>query len=126
MLTIPTTAQIYFYNGKIDFRKGIDGLMSVCQVELKVDPFLGSLFVFMNSGRTCLRILYYDGQGFWLAHKRLSRGKFHWRPTKNDSSDLHLSLLARELQVLLWNGDFENARMQSNWKDLSHGEIVEK
>lgn len=117
MLTIPANAKIYFYNDKTDFRKGIDGLMGLCQMQLKMDPFSGSIFVFMNSGKTCLRILYYDGQGFWLCHKRLSRGKFHWHPSKNDSSIIELALLSRELQVLLWNGDFKNAKMQTNWKN---------
>ena len=65
-----------------DFRKGIDGLARICRDVLEADPFSGWLFVFRNRRQTALRILCYDGQGFWLAHKRLSRGKFRWWPAK--------------------------------------------
>lgn len=86
----------------VDFRKGIDGLCALCRQHLMSDPFSGTLFVFLNKSRQALRILVYDGQGFWMCHKRLSRGRFAWRfqtdgPTR--------TLIARELQMLLWNAD---------------------
>jgi len=87
----------------VDFRKGIDGLCAVCRQKLESDPFSGTLFVFVNKSRQALRVLVYDGQGFWLCHKRLSRGRFLW--------DFHCAdgrvraLVARHLQMLLWNAD---------------------
>jgi hypothetical protein len=27
-----------------------------------------------------------DGQGFWLCHKRLSEGRFHWWPSEPDQA----------------------------------------
>jgi transposase len=62
----------------VDFRKGIDGLCAVCRQRLKSEPFSGVVFVFINKSRTALRILTYDGQGYWLCHKRLSQGRFNW------------------------------------------------
>jgi transposase len=35
---------------------------------LKQDPFSGKLFVFTNRQRTSIKILVYDGQGFWLVN----------------------------------------------------------
>jgi len=49
-----------------------------------------------------IRILVYDGQGFWLAQKRLSRGRFPWRPTANEPSHV---LQAHQAQLLLAAGD---------------------
>jgi len=63
-----------------DFRKGIDGLARLCKEELKRDPFCGWVFVFRNRRATAVKGLAYDGQGFWLSHKRLSRGRFRWWP----------------------------------------------
>ena len=63
-----------------DFRRGIDGLARLCKEVLKQDPFNGWVFVFRNRSATALKILVYDGQGFWLCHKRLSSGKFRWWP----------------------------------------------
>ena len=64
-----------------DFRKGIDGLVRLCKETLQQDPFSGSVFVFRNRRRTALKVLIYDGQGFWLCYKRLSSGRFRWWPT---------------------------------------------
>jgi len=60
----------------VDFRRGIDGLAKVCREVLGADPFSGGLFVFRNRRRTAIKILVYDSQGFWLCHKRWSRGHF--------------------------------------------------
>ena len=64
-----------------DFRKGIDGLARLCQEALQQDPFTGVVFVFRNRNATALKVLIYDGQGFWLCHKRLSQGRFRWWPS---------------------------------------------
>jgi transposase len=62
--------------------------------------FLGHGLCLCHKSRKALRLLIYDGQGFWLCHKRLSKGRFVW----NFSGKMH-SLAARQLQLLLWNND---------------------
>lgn len=64
-----------------DFRKGIDGLARICREVLEADPFCGALFVFRNRRGTAIKIVVYDSQGFWLAQKRLSRGRFRSKPS---------------------------------------------
>ena len=54
----------------MDFRNGIDGLARVYQEQLQADPFSGRLFVFRNRRRTALKILAYDGRGFWLCQNQ--------------------------------------------------------
>ena len=56
----------------VDFRKGIDSLACVCRQRFEVDPFLGTLFVFRNRSGTALKLLVYDGQGFWLCQNQPS------------------------------------------------------
>lgn len=58
-----------------DFRRGIDGLAQMCRAVLGSDPFTGTVFVFRNRRRTAVKLLVYDGQGFWLRHRvgRLDR-----------------------------------------------------
>ena len=72
----------------IDFRAGIDGLARICRAQLEVDPFCGWLVVFCNRRRTAIKILTYDGQGFWVCHKRLSQGKFPYWPTDGPIQEL--------------------------------------
>lgn len=101
-----------------DFRKGIDGLAGICRKELQANPLGGSAFIFRNKKGTSIKILIYDGQGFWLCQKRLSKGKFHWWPDKIDQKTK--SLAAHELQLLLWNGDPTKSPAGEMWKKLEH------
>ena len=50
----------------VEFRKGIDGLVAICRQKLAADPMGGALFIFSNRRRRALKILSYDGQGYWL------------------------------------------------------------
>lgn len=101
----------------VDFRRGIDGLARMCREELKVDPFTGTIFVFRNRSRTGLRLLTYDGQGFWLCYKRLSSGRFRYWP--GGRSAVRQELLAHQLQVLLAGGDPEATHAAPPWRRLA-------
>lgn len=103
----------------IDFRKGIDGLVRYCREQLGEDPFRGAIFVFRNRRGASLKILAYDGQGFWLCQKRLSTGKFSWWP-KADTTPA-TTLAAHELHVLLRAGDPTQTRAAADWRPLSPG-----
>jgi len=105
----------------IDFRAGIDGLVNNCRKLLQADPFSGALFVFGNRGRTAIKILVYDGQGFWMCHKRLSTGKFTWWPGGHEQANTQQghTLQACELQVLLMAGNPTQAQAAPAWRALS-------
>jgi transposase len=100
-----------------DFRAGIDGLCRVCREALSSDPFSGVVFVFRNRRATALRLLTYDGQGFWLCHKRLSRGRFRYWP--QSEGRVRRELLAHELQVLLAGGNPQATQAAPQWRPVS-------
>lgn len=106
-----------------DFRRGIDGLARLCKDVLKHDPFNGWVFVFRNRSATALKILVYDGQGFWLCHKRLSKGRFRWWPAgrsaTSQASPVARTLAAHQLQVLLAAGDPEATHAAPVWRAVS-------
>lgn len=82
----------------LDFRKGMDGVAAVCREQLQQDPRSGQLFVFFNRSRTQLRVLAYEGKGFWLISKRLSKGHF----PRISALQSPISVIAsRELRQLL-------------------------
>jgi len=80
MLQITPQMRILVAVEAVDFRKGIDSLAELCRAKLNTDPFSGCLFVFRSRRATSIKVLVYDGQGFWLATKRLSKGRFRWWP----------------------------------------------
>ena len=81
MLQITSEHHIHLSIHAVDFRKGINGLKAYCEQELNVDPFDGHVFVFCNSSKTAVKLLVYDGTGFWCCHKRFSQGSLTWWPT---------------------------------------------
>jgi transposase len=99
-----------------DFRRGIDGLAALCRQALGTDPFSGALFVFRNRRATAVKLLVYDGQGFWLCHKRLSAGRLRWWPSA--ANEAATPLQAHELQVLLSGGDPSAARAMPPWRPV--------
>jgi transposase len=105
-----------------DFRKGIDGLARVCKEVLKQDPFSGWVFVFRNRPATALKALIYDGQGFWLCHKRLSSGHFRWWPADRPSVDgarpAARALAAHQLHVLLSAGNPDATQAAPTWRPV--------
>lgn len=116
MIQITPQMRILVAIEAVDFRKGIDGLCGICRRILREDPFRGQVFVFRNRRGSALKILMYDGQGFWLCEKRLSSGRFLWWPKKQDH--MLISLAAQELQLLLWNGNPDHAGIQPAWRKV--------
>jgi transposase len=99
----------------VDGRKGLDSLVQLCREKLQADPFSGCLFVFRSRRATSIRILAYDGQGFWLAQKRLSKGRFSWWP---NGTGVVCTIEAYQAQLLVaaGNPDTQAAPM---WRRVS-------
>jgi transposase len=76
MLNVPSTVAIYVYTRHADLRKGFDGLSGIVREEFQADPLDGSLFLFFNRRRDRLKILHWDGSGFWLYYRLLEAGTF--------------------------------------------------
>jgi transposase len=99
----------------VDFRKGIDGLAAVCRQALGTDPLGGALFVFCSRRGHAIKCLTYDGQGFWIAQKRLSSGRFLGWPKAQGAS---LRWDPHQLHLLLWNGNPASATAAPMWKPV--------
>ena len=91
--------QIYLACGATDMRNNIDGLAASVQNRFKLTPTSDAIFVFCNGARDKLKILEWDGDGFWLHYKRLERGRFPW-PEKS-GNEKTMTLNQRELEYLL-------------------------
>jgi transposase len=116
MIAITPQMRILIAVEPADFRKGIDGLARLCRKHLKSDPFSGAVFVFRNKRATALKILIYDGQGFWLCQKRLSKGRFTWWPNGEETAVSQLD--GYQLQLLIWNGDLATVQVAPNWREI--------
>ena len=116
MIQLRPQSRIFVAPEPVDFRKGIDGLAAVCRQRLGDNPLEGAVYVFRNRSGTARNLLLYDGQGYWMMLKRLSQGRCAWWPT---SADARVSLSARELMILTWNGNPERAQMAQDWRRVA-------
>lgn len=114
MLQITPHMRVLVAVEPVDGRKGIDSLARLCRQELAEDPFSGAMFLFLNRSRTTVKVLIYDGRGFWLAQKRLSQGRFKWWPSGTSASR---ALEAHQVHVLLAAGDPET-RCAPVWRRI--------
>jgi transposase len=115
MLQLTPQMRILVAIESVDGRKGIDGLVQLCREKLAADPFSGCVFVFRSRRATSIRLLVYDGQGFWLAQKRLSKGRFLWWPSGSGPSR-SLEAYQAQLLVAAGNPDTQAAPM---WRRVS-------
>jgi len=131
MLQITPQMKILVAVEPVDFRRGIDGLAQMCKQRLGEDPFSGAVFVFRNRRGTALKALVYDGQGFWLCHKRLSQGRFRWWPSADQvvgeggeggkpSQTLTAAkqLAAHQLSVLFSAGNPDRTAAAPDWRPV--------
>ncbi len=116
MLQITPQMKILIAVEPADFRKGIDGLAAVCKSSLQQDPFAGTVFVFRNRRATAIKVLVYDGQGFWLCQKRLSEGRFRWWPTSQEATH---ALAAHQLTVLFSAGNPHQTSAAPEWRSVT-------
>ena len=69
---------VYIACGYTDLRRGIDGLAGMVESQFNLNPFRPALFLFCGRRRDRIKALYWEGNGFVLAYKRLESGVFQW------------------------------------------------
>jgi len=118
MLQLTPKSVIFVATINVDFRKGIDGLIAVCSQKLSVDPFNGALFLFYNKSKTSIKILSFDGQGFWLCAKRLSKGSFKAKSNPDHDTSSYRQICHKSLHILIYNGDPASAKLANDWRPI--------
>lgn len=110
---------VYLHRAPVDFRKQINGLAALVEGELEMSPFADALFVFVNRGRTSIKALYWDRNGFCLWQKRLEKDRFAWPAAS--ASQAVCGVSERELGWLLEGFDpwHENIHKPLNYIAVS-------
>lgn len=120
MIQVTSHMRIFVATHPIDMRKGIDGVAQVCRETLSSDPMTGAVFVFTNRSRKMIRLLSYDGQGYWLCSKRLSQGRFPFWPRSGTAQVTGIE--AHEVQILIRGGDPSRVHVLKPWKKIENFE----
>lgn len=115
MISASPKHRIFLAIYAIDFRKGINGIASICRGQFQQDPMSGHYFIFRNKRKTDIKMLYYDTQGFCLFQKRLSSGKFNAWPKEDTPL---VTLTSAQLHVLIDNGDPKAVMTAPSWRSI--------
>ncbi len=110
-MLIGSPARILLARDPVDFRKSIDGLAAVCEVQLRERPLDGTLFVFINRRKTAVKMLVWTHGGFTMLYKKLERGRFRWPSPKADRT----TISPAELAALMEGIDLSRTRRLSRW-----------
>jgi transposase len=86
----------YLHRDPVDFRMGINGLSIIVEQAMALNPMAQALYVFGNRRRDRIKILGWDGNGFWLLIKRLeANDRFIW-------PDSHTNVVTLAVELLHW------------------------
>jgi len=88
MLSITGATKVFVAVAPTDLRGSFNALSGQVKQVLAQDPLSGHWFVFTNRRRNRLKILIWDGSGYWVCAKRLERGRFSWVTGEQASAGL--------------------------------------
>lgn len=110
MISFNRRTKIYVSKEPTDMRASYDTLFAKVKGVLGQDPFTGHLFVFLNSRRTSVKCLFYDGTGFVLLCKRLEGRLFY---KINPMIKGEVVLTAAEFALFFEGADLEKRFVES-------------
>lgn len=75
----------------VDLRGSFNALSARVKSTLQGDPLSGQWFVFTNRRKNRIKVLHWDGTGYWILAKRLEAGQFGWPTGSSVGRDLGLA-----------------------------------
>jgi transposase len=99
---IPANTQIWVAAGVTDMRRGFTGLSAMVQTTLRQSPLSGHVFVFRGRRGDVIKLLWHDGDGLCIFHKRLDSGRFVWPKAESGSISLTRAQLAMLCEGIDW------------------------
>ena len=113
MLPISPRLKFYLYTPPTDMRKSFDGLHGLVSNHLRLNPLSGDVYLFLNKRRNRLKLLFWDGDGFWIFYKRLEEGTFQQPLQKR--CDGSIELYYEELVMLLKGIDLGSVKRRKRY-----------
>jgi transposase len=110
MISFNRRTKVFVCKEPTDMRASYDTLFAKAKGILNQDPFSGHLFMFINSRRTSLKCLFYDGTGLVILAKRMEKGLFS---RINPMYRGEITLTAAEFALYFEGADLEKRFVES-------------
>ncbi len=112
MFLLSPQTKVFLARQITDMRKSFRGLLALTEAVLRQDPASGHLFVFVNGRRDLLKILHWDGSGYWIWYRRLERGTFQLPTTDAGDASGGIELTPAQLSLILEGIDLSSVRQR--------------
>ena len=114
MLSFSHDTRVFLHTDPVDMRKSFRGLCQLAESTLQQDPASGYWFVFVNRRADRLKLLGWDGTGFWIWYKLLEAGTFQWLKADNDCQ--HLEIDMTQLAMIIHGIDLSSAKRRKRYQ----------
>jgi transposase len=117
MFLLSPQTKVFVARQVTDMRKSFRGLLALTEAVLREDPTSGHLFVFVNRRRDLLKILHWDGGGYWIWYRRLERGTFQL--PAGEEEQVSIELTSAQLSLILEGIDLTSVRQRLRYRHPS-------
>ena len=107
MRGITPGAIVYLWQGTVDMRMSFDRLAAFISEKMGRSVIAGGLYIFLSRCRSRVKILYWDGDGYAVWHKRLEAGSY--RVERVDEIE---EITAIDIEELLRGMDFLRMKLR--------------
>lgn len=113
MLNFSHQTRVFLCTSPVDMRKSFRGLCLLAESLLQKDPAGRDWFVFVNRRGDRMKLLGWDGRGFWIWYMHLEAGTFQ-TPT-HSASDPHLEIDVTQLSLIINGIDLQSAKRRTRY-----------
>ena len=114
MLNFSHQTRVFLFMEPVDMRKSFRGLCLLAESVLKEDPASGHWFAFINRRRDRLKLLGWDGQGFWIWYKRLESGVFEKPPSRANPTQMEIDVT--QLSLIINGIDLRSVKRKRRYR----------
>jgi len=100
---------VYLWQGAVDMRMSFDRLSLLASERMNRSVISGGLYLFLSRCRRKIKILYWDGDGYAIWHKRLEAGTY--RVSRIDNCE---QITAIDMEELLRGTDLSRIIFRKN------------
>jgi len=117
MLNFSHQTRVFLFLEPVEMRKSFRGLCLLAESVLEQDPASGHWFAFINRRGDRLKLLGWDGQGFWIWYKRLESGVFQQPTVESQSTQIEIDVT--QLSLIINGIDLHSAKRRRRYQDAS-------
>ena len=114
MLNFSHQTRVFLFVEPVDMRKSFRGLCMLAESVLQEDPASGHWFAFVNRRRDRLKLLGWDGQGFWIWYKRLESGVFEKPASRANQTQMEIDVT--QLSLIINGIDLRSVKRKRRYR----------